>query len=68
VADADGMPAPRKVKIGINNGANAEVLSGLAEGDKVIVGEGGGLQGTGGGNRGGSTVRIGGSGMGGPRR
>lgn len=68
VADADGMPAPRKVKIGINNGANAEVLSGLAEGDKVIVGEGGGAQGAGGGNRGGGGVRISGPGMGGPRR
>lgn len=68
VADADGMPAPRKVKIGINNGANAEVLSGLEEGDKVIVGEGGGAQGAGAGNRGGGSVRISGPGMGGPRR
>lgn len=68
VAGADGMPAPRKVKIGINNGANAEVLSGLAEGDKVIVGEGGGAQGAGAGNRSGSSVRISGPGMGGPRR
>jgi len=67
VAGADGMPAPRKVKIGINNGANAEVLSGLEEGDKVIVGEGGGAQGAGGGSRGGA-VRISGPGMGGPRR
>ncbi|MCF7749874.1 efflux RND transporter periplasmic adaptor subunit [Bacillus subtilis subsp. subtilis] len=68
VADADGMPTPRKVKIGINNGANAEVLSGLKEGDKVVVGEGGAAAGAGGGNRGGAQVRIGGPGMGGPRR
>lgn len=68
VADADGMPTPRKVKIGINNGATAEVLSGLKEGEKVVVGEGGAAAGgTGSGGRGGQ-VRIGGPGMGGPRR
>ncbi|MER2176564.1 MAG: efflux RND transporter periplasmic adaptor subunit [Stenotrophomonas maltophilia] len=68
VANADGMPAPRKVKIGINNGANAEVLSGLEEGDKVIVGEGASALGAGTGNRGGRSVRISGPGMAGPRR
>ncbi|MDY0953510.1 MAG: efflux RND transporter periplasmic adaptor subunit [Stenotrophomonas rhizophila] len=68
VADADGMPTPRKVKIGINNGATAEVLSGLKEGEKVVVGEGGAAAGgSGSGGRGGQ-VRIGGPGMGGPRR
>lgn len=68
VADADGMPTPRKVKIGINNGATAEVLSGLKEGEKVVVGEGGAaVGGSGSGGRGGQ-VRIGGPGMGGPRR
>ncbi|WP_313246243.1 efflux RND transporter periplasmic adaptor subunit [Stenotrophomonas rhizophila] len=68
VADADGMPTPRKVKIGINNGATAEVLSGLKEGEKVVVGEGGAATGgSGSGGRGGQ-VRIGGPGMGGPRR
>ncbi|WP_447592741.1 efflux RND transporter periplasmic adaptor subunit [Stenotrophomonas rhizophila] len=69
VADADGMPTPRKVKIGINNGATAEVLSGLKEGEKVVVGEGGAAAGGSGiGGRGGAQVRIGGPGMGGPRR
>ncbi|WP_448135547.1 efflux RND transporter periplasmic adaptor subunit [Stenotrophomonas rhizophila] len=68
VADADGMPTPRKVKIGINNGATAEVRSGLKEGEKVVVGEGGATAGgSGSGGRGGQ-VRIGGPGMGGPRR
>lgn len=69
VADADGMPTPRKVKIGINNGATAEVLSGLKEGEKVVVGEGGAATGgSGSGGRGGAQMRIGGPGMGGPRR
>jgi len=69
VADADGMPTPRKVKIGINNGATAEVLSGLMEGEKVVVGEGGAAAGgSGSGGRGGAQMRIGGPGMGGPRR
>ncbi len=69
VADADGMPAPRKVRIGINNGANAEVLSGLTEGEKVIVGEGGAAAGgSSGGGRGGPQIRMSGPGMGGPRR
>lgn len=67
VADGDGMPAPRKVSIGINNGATAEVLSGLKEGEKVVVGEGGAAAAGGGGGRG-AQVRIGGPGMGGPRR
>ena len=69
VADADGMPTPRKVKIGINNGATAEVLSGLKEGEKVVVGEGGAAAGgSASGGRGGAQMRIGGPGMGGPRR
>jgi len=69
VADGDGMPAPRKVSIGINNGATAEVLSGLKEGEKVVVGEGGAAAaGSGGGGGRGAQVRIGGPGMGGPRR
>jgi macrolide-specific efflux system membrane fusion protein len=69
VADADGMPAPRKVRIGINNGATAEVLSGVEEGEKVVVGEGGAAAaGSGGGGGRGAQVRIGGPGMGGPRR
>ncbi|MFG6111620.1 efflux RND transporter periplasmic adaptor subunit [Stenotrophomonas nematodicola] len=71
VADADGMPAPREVRIGINNGATAEVLSGVEEGEKVVVGEGGATAaaaGSGGGGGRGAQVRIGGPGMGGPRR
>lgn len=39
VLDERGMPSPRKVKIGINNTVSAEVLSGLAEGDKVVLSE-----------------------------
>lgn len=62
VADADGMPSPRKVRVGINNGAMAEVLSGLQEGDKVVVGEGGAAAP---GGRGGPQMRMGGMG---PRR
>jgi macrolide-specific efflux system membrane fusion protein len=69
VADKDGVPTPRKVRIGINNGATAEVLAGLQEGEKVVVGEGGAAAaGSGGGNRGGAQMRMGGPGMGGPRR
>ncbi|MCC7634913.1 efflux RND transporter periplasmic adaptor subunit [Stenotrophomonas rhizophila] len=56
IADADGMPAPRQVKIGINNGAFAEVLSGLEEGDRVVVGEGGAA----GGGRSSTSMRMGG--------
>ncbi len=41
VVGAEGRPQPRKVKIGINTGASAQVLEGLDEGEKVVVGEGG---------------------------
>ncbi|WP_313348804.1 efflux RND transporter periplasmic adaptor subunit [Stenotrophomonas sp.] len=69
VADADGVPQPRKVKIGINTGSSAEVLSGLNEGEKVVVGEGSATpSANSGGNRGGAQMRMGGPGMGGPRR
>ncbi|MFI8717911.1 efflux RND transporter periplasmic adaptor subunit [Stenotrophomonas sp. NPDC077464] len=68
VADADGMPQPRKVRIGINTGSSAEVLSGLKEGEKVVVGEGSATPAaSGSGNRGGAQMRMGGPGMG-PRR
>lgn len=33
----DGQPSPRKVRIGINNNVNAQVLEGLAEGDQIVV-------------------------------
>lgn len=39
VVGKDGKPTPRRVTIGINNNANAQVLSGLAVGEKVVVGE-----------------------------
>ncbi|SEM37715.1 membrane fusion protein, macrolide-specific efflux system [Pseudoxanthomonas sp. GM95] len=39
VVGADGRPQPRKVVIGLNNNANAEVKSGLREGERVVVGE-----------------------------
>jgi macrolide-specific efflux system membrane fusion protein len=69
VADADGVPQPRKVKIGINTGSSAEVLSGLKEGEKVVVGEGSATPAANsGGSRGGAQMRMGGPGMGGPRR
>jgi macrolide-specific efflux system membrane fusion protein len=68
VADADGMPQPRKVRIGINTGSSVEVLSGLKEGEKVVVGEGSATPAaSGSGNRGGAQMRMGGPGMG-PRR
>ncbi|WP_367345497.1 efflux RND transporter periplasmic adaptor subunit [Stenotrophomonas bentonitica] len=67
VADKDGMPQPRRVKIGINTGSSAEVTSGLKEGEKVVVGEGSATPAAGSGNRGGAQMRMGGPGMG-PRR
>ncbi len=39
VVGQDGQPEPRRIKVGLNNGSNAEVLEGLAEGDLVVVGE-----------------------------
>ncbi|MDR3428452.1 macrolide transporter subunit MacA [Silvimonas sp.] len=39
VLGKNDMPETRKVKIGLNNNVNAEVLSGLSEGEKVIVGD-----------------------------
>jgi len=41
VVDAQGMPQPRQVKIGINNNVNAQVLDGLKAGEQVVVGEAG---------------------------
>jgi macrolide-specific efflux system membrane fusion protein len=40
VVGKDRKPVPRKVKIGINNNATAQVLSGLQVGESVVVGEG----------------------------
>jgi membrane fusion protein, macrolide-specific efflux system len=40
VVGKDRKPVPRRVKIGINNNATAQVLSGLQPGENVVVGEG----------------------------
>ena len=69
VLDDEGQPQPRKVTVGINNGASAEILSGLKEGERVVVGEAGAAGASagasaGGGNRGGMQMRVGGPGMG----
>lgn len=39
VVGKDGQPEPRRIKIGLNNGSNVEVLEGLSEGEQVVVGE-----------------------------
>ncbi|WP_423460005.1 efflux RND transporter periplasmic adaptor subunit [Ottowia sp. VDI28] len=39
VVGADGQPQARTIRVGINNNVNAEVTEGLAEGDKVVLGE-----------------------------
>src|SRR4051812_939128 len=39
--DANGKPAPVMIRIGLSDGQRTEVIEGLAEGDKVIVGEAG---------------------------
>lgn len=39
VLGEDGQPQPRQIHVGINNNVNAEVLEGLAEGDKVVLAE-----------------------------
>ena len=40
VMGTDGKPQPREVKLGINDGVNTEVVSGLAEGEQVVVSSG----------------------------
>lgn len=40
VADAAGALSSRPVKIGINNKLTAQVLSGLTEGEQVVVRKG----------------------------
>lgn len=39
VLDEDGKALERQVKVGINNNVNAQILEGLAVGDKVVTGE-----------------------------
>ena len=54
VLKADGEVVEQTVKVGINNRVNAEILSGLKEGDEVILSEEGADKGKGGkGSRGG---------------
>ena len=40
VVDGEGKPAPRSVRVGINNNALAQVIGGLKAGERVVVGEG----------------------------
>ncbi|ARP96310.1 efflux RND transporter periplasmic adaptor subunit [Bordetella genomosp. 13] len=40
VVGADGQPVERRIKVGLNNNVDAQVLEGLQEGDKVVTGEG----------------------------
>lgn len=39
VVGADGQPVERRIKVGLNNNVDAQVLEGLQEGDKVVTGE-----------------------------
>ncbi len=39
VLDDQGQPQKREVKVGLNNNVNAQILEGLAEGDKVVLSE-----------------------------
>lgn len=39
VAGPEGRPQPRKIQVGLDNQAMAEVRSGLREGERVVVGE-----------------------------
>jgi len=36
----DGQPVPVSIRVGLSDGQRTEVLEGLAEGDRVIVGGG----------------------------
>ncbi|OZI69221.1 macrolide transporter subunit MacA [Bordetella genomosp. 1] len=45
VVDADGKPAPRQVKVGMNNNVSAQILEGLTAGEKVVSAEAAGLPG-----------------------
>jgi macrolide-specific efflux system membrane fusion protein len=39
VMDADGRPQPRAVKIGVRNRVSAEIVDGLAEGERIVTSE-----------------------------
>jgi HlyD family secretion protein len=40
----DGKPVERQAQIGLSDGQKTEILEGLSEGDKVVVGLGGSSQ------------------------
>ncbi|MEC7120172.1 MAG: efflux RND transporter periplasmic adaptor subunit [Pseudomonadota bacterium] len=44
VLGADGQPVEREVKVGLNNRVDAQILSGVQEGEKVILGGASGIQ------------------------
>jgi HlyD family secretion protein len=44
VVDADGKVEEREVKLGIQTDSNAEVLSGLSQGDSIVVSDRSGLK------------------------
>ena len=39
VVGADGQAQPRSIKVGLNTNVSVQVLEGLAEGDKVVIGD-----------------------------
>ena len=39
VVGSNDQPEPREVKVGINNNAEAQILSGLQEGEQVVLGQ-----------------------------
>ena len=39
VVGADGQAQPRSIKVGLNNNVSAQVLEGLNEGDRVVIGD-----------------------------
>ncbi len=39
VVGSDGQAQPRSIKVGLNNNVSAQVLEGLSEGDKVVIGD-----------------------------
>ncbi len=46
VLDERGEAHPRKVKVGLNNKTNVQILSGLKEGEKVVIGDAAGAKST----------------------
>ena len=68
----NGVPRPRPIQIGLSDGVNTQVLSGLQPGEQVVTASSGGPQratssgssifGSAGGNRGGGTGGGGGAG------